>query len=172
MASARTRSSYQAQNARHDSTRNYQRPIPQPVPTPNFQIPTTFNQLPRDWALGLENWEWLEVGRWALGVLAASLQARLPTDAGKISHARHADLEPFGAQELTFQLQVATITAEAAAGGDDAMAWRGGIAGLAHDGADRTPGAGRAGKFGDIAIRGDMSGWNATHRGEHAVLEG
>ena len=126
----------------------------------------------RNSSLGIGRWELGVVGRWELVVGRLAASPWLPTDAGKISHSRHTDLEPFGPQELAFQLQVATVTAESAARGDNAMTRRGGVTGLAHDGADRTPGAGRARKCCDIAIRGDMSGWNATHRGEHAVLEG
>ena len=52
------------------------------------------------------------------------------------------DLESLRAQQLAFQLQIASIAAKTSARGDDSMARRGRIAGLAHDGADRPPGAG------------------------------
>ncbi len=126
----------------------------------------------RNRSLGIGSWELGVVGRWELVVGRLAASPRLPTDARKISHSRHADLKPFRPQELAFQLKIATVAAEAATRGDDTMAWRGGIARLAHDGADRTPGAGRAGKFCDIAVRGHTPAWNATHCGEHAVLEG
>jgi hypothetical protein len=67
----------------------------------------------------------------------------------------HPDLEPFGAQKFTFELQIATISAKSAAGGDDTVTRGGGVTALPHDGPDRAPGARRPGDRGDVAVGGD-----------------
>ena len=52
---------------------------------------------------------------------------------------------PFGSQQLTFQLQAASVSAQTAAGTDHAVTGRRCITALPEDAADRTVGPWRAG---------------------------
>lgn len=80
-----------------------------------------------------------------------------------MSDARDADLETFGAQQFAFQLEVAAVASQRAAGTHHAVTWGRGVVTLPHDVADRTPRARPPGQFGDVAVGGNAAGRDSPH---------
>jgi hypothetical protein len=84
------------------------------------------------------------------------------TDAGD------AHLDSFAPKQFAFELQVAAVAAERAAGADHPVAWGARVAAFTHDVADGPVGARATGERGDVAVGGDAPGRDAADGGEHA----
>jgi hypothetical protein len=95
--------------------------------------------------------------------------AALPPHCHKSTDSRHPNLEPFGAQKFTFELEIATVAAKRSAGRNDSMARDARVAAFTHDGADRAPRAWRSGQCRDIPVSRDASRRDASHCAEHAL---
>jgi hypothetical protein len=104
-------------------------------------------------------------------VQGASGSAALPADRRKIAHPVQAHLNGLGAQELTFQLQIASITAKRAACPNHPVTWRRRVATFAHHRANRPPRQWGSGKGCNIAVGRHASPRNPSYSGQDAVLE-
>ena len=99
------------------------------------------------------------------------LPARLPADAVEIAHPRAADGDAFSDEQRALQRLAAAVAAEAATGGDHAVAGHIAPAAALHDVANGARRARSAGELGDFAVRGDLPRRNAPYHREHAVRE-
>ena len=92
----------------------------------------------------------------------------MPADIAKASDAPDADLEALGAQKFTFQLQVAAVPSQRAAGANHTVARGRGVVAAPHDVADRAPRARPPGQIGHVAVGGHAPGGDLPHRRQHA----
>ncbi len=91
---------------------------------------------------------------------------RGPSHSLEAADAALADLDPFRAQQLAFELQVAAVTAKGAARRDDAVTGHAGIAAVPHDVADGAVRAWLAREGGDVAVRCDATRRDPAYRSQ------
>ncbi len=89
----------------------------------------------------------------------------------EILYARSGHEDPFGAQQLALELNVAAISAETSTGSDHPVAryaWR---AALTHDVADRSRRARAPGHQRYVPVGRHLAGWDSAHDGQHLRSE-
>ena len=89
-------------------------------------------------------------------------------DIAKASDARDADIEPFGAKQFPFQLQVASVPSQRAAGANHTVTRGRGVVAIPHDVADRAPRARPPGQIGHVAVGRHAPGRDLPHRRQDA----
>ena len=101
----------------------------------------------------------------------AAYHSGLPSDLLEPPDAALADVDPLGAEQRAFQLQVSTVAAERSRGAHDAMTGGGRIAAAAHDVAHGAGRARTACERRDIAVGGDAAWGNPPGRCQYALAE-
>src|SRR5687768_1570827 len=90
----------------------------------------------------------------------------------KVANARAEDPDPFGAEQVALQADIAAVATQPPRGSHDAMAWHSANAAPAHDIADRARRAWMSRGGRDISVGRHPAGRNAPHQGEDASGEG
>ncbi len=80
--------------------------------------------------------------------------------------------DPFRPEQRPLHIFVPTVAAQQAPRRDDTVAGHPPGGAAFHDVSDGPGGARLAGNGGDIAVRRDLSWWDALYGGKHALLKG